>query len=127
MKICLKKIDKIIWISAVFIFLVSLCVTLLDPRFAGPLTQDAILKAQIEFGKKLYKEKNCHSCHGDNGDHPAGQDFPRLKGQSYAYISNQLRDITQGRRTNGLSTVMQNSVPQLTEDEIRALARYITR
>lgn len=119
-------IKKIFYIS-LMIFFASVTVTLLDPRFAGPLTKDQVIEEQIRAGEKLYTEKKCDVCHGDRGNHPAGQDYPVLKGQSYAYLSNQIRDIVQGRRNNGLTVIMKTQIGDLNEQEIQALARYLSK
>ena len=64
----------------------------------------------------------CSACHG-----PAGAgippDYPRLSGQHAEYVDATLREYAAGARAN---SVMGPIAARLTEDEIRALAEYIS-
>ena len=50
---------------------------------------------------------------------------PKLAGQSREYLANQVKDIRDGRRTNGQAAVMKAIVASLTDAEIDAIARYL--
>lgn len=63
----------------------------------------------------------CAACHGENGVGLAGAAFVRLAGLSDAYIAKQLHDFKSGARRH---PVMQPMAAALTDDEIRAVARY---
>ncbi len=54
---------------------------------------------QYKEGKKIY-QTNCASCHGDNGEGNDEQVYPKLQGQHFQYMSQQL-----GRIKNGLRKV----------------------
>ena len=53
-------------------------------------------------GAALFKAKGCLTCHGEDGSHPVIQDYPVIAGQNANYLLRQMRDIRDGRRTNGL-------------------------
>ncbi|WOV90356.1 MAG: cytochrome c [Candidatus Zeuxoniibacter abyssi] len=88
--------------------------------------------ADIELAKSaenLYRGGNiargiaaCGACHG-----PAGEGvvpfYPRLSGQHAAYTEATLREFAAGTRKND---IMNTIAAQLTEDEIKALAAYIS-
>ena len=59
-------------------------------------------------GKKIYK-KYCASCHGDNGQGNNELAYPKLQGQHFQYMSEQLKRIKSGIRKvpTGMQSVMQ--------------------
>jgi cytochrome c553 len=65
----------------------------------------------------------CESCHEPNGK---GQkiDVPALAGQNAAYTEQTLRDYKSGARHNDLYGRMRTITQQLSDEEIRQLARY---
>jgi cytochrome c553 len=89
--------------------------------------QDAQLSAA---GKTLYEEGNratgvpgCVGCHLADG---AGHErYPRLAGQSAAYIVQQLMEFKSGARTNDRAHVMRAVAGRLTDVEIKAVAEYL--
>jgi cytochrome c553 len=62
----------------------------------------------------------CFICHGIDGE-SASPLFPRLAGQSEAYVVRQLRDYKTGKRT---SSAMQPMVADLDDNDFKALGRY---
>ena len=75
----------------------------------------------IEQGKKIATEAQCVSCHQPN--FKGLNEFPRVSRQKYAYVAKQLRDFRDGTR---LSDVMGPSAQNLTDEQIEALAQYLT-
>ena len=73
----------------------------------------------------LYKEKICHTCHGEDGTHPITQDYPVVAGQPAKYLMQQMKDIRDGKRTNGLSAAMQASVSNVTDEEFALIAEWL--
>ena len=81
-------------------------------------------------GKALYEEGNrttgvpgCVGCHLPDG---AGHErYPRLAGQSSAYIVQQLMEFKSGARRNDRAHVMRALTGRLTDDEIKAVAEYL--
>ena len=69
--------------------------------------------------------ERCAYCHGIDGVSGNAR-FPNLAGQSEAYLSKQLRDFRDGRRTND-GGVMQTQAAGLDAEDIRALAEYFSK
>jgi cytochrome c len=76
-------------------------------------------------GAELYKAKNCHTCHGEDGTHPVTEDYPVIAGQPVKYLVRQMDDICDGRRNNGLSASMRAAVSNVTDEELHAIAEWL--
>ena len=81
-------------------------------------------------GKALYEKFHCDSCHGVLADGPIVGNFffyssPTLNGQQEDYLYNQLRDIRDGRRKNGRVAKHLERGANITDQEFRAIAKYI--
>jgi cytochrome c553 len=63
----------------------------------------------------------CGSCHGSI---EKKEGSPWLHGQSATYIEAQLRGFASGARRNDISQQMRNVARAMTDDEIKAAARY---
>lgn len=66
----------------------------------------------------------CAGCHRVDASGIAGYS-PKLAGQHWQYLRDQMRDIKLGRRTNGSSGVMQPLFKRMSDEEIKALAKYL--
>jgi len=77
--------------------------------------------AIVEQGKKLAAEAQCAACHQPN--FKGLNEFPRVSRQKYPYIIKQLKDFRDGTRA---SDVMGPPVQNLTDEQIEALAQYLT-
>ena len=64
----------------------------------------------------------CMACHGSQGEGSAVG--PRLAGQNARYIEGQFRAFASGKRQTPKSGAMQPAASGLSEDDIRAVARY---
>jgi cytochrome c len=78
-----------------------------------------------DAGARLYKEKTCHTCHGEDGTHPLTQDYPVIAGQPVKYLVRQMIDIRDGRRDNGLSQSMSAAVAGVTDEEFEQIAAWL--
>ena len=76
-------------------------------------------------GAALYKEKICNTCHGENGAHPIMPLYPKINGQNTPYLVEQMKDIRDGRRTNGLTVAMKAVVSSVTDEEFQAIADWL--
>lgn len=109
-----------------------------QPRSWAGARDDA---RSLALGEKIYRAGNletgvpaCTGCHSPvgNGNAPAG--YPELGGQHAAYVAKQLRafrdgahDATwQGARVNDENAVMRGVAAHLNDQEIDALANYIS-
>ncbi len=88
--------------------------------------------ALVTAGQKIYKGGNigsgvpaCASCHGTNGAGIPAQ-FPRLAGQHADYTLVQLRDFRTGERVNDGAKMMQTIAKKMTEQEMKAVAEYVS-
>ena len=77
--------------------------------------------ASIELGKKIAADAQCVACHQPN--FKGLNEFPRVSRQKYPYIVKQLKDFRDGAR---VSEVMGPTVKNLTDEQIEALAQYLT-
>ncbi len=75
-------------------------------------------------GGELYKSKLCGTCHGMDANSPIMPSYPKLGGQNAAYAAAQIKDIRDGKRTNGLTAAMKPMVAALTDEEIDAIAEW---
>lgn len=76
-------------------------------------------------GATLYKEKVCNTCHGETGAEAILPIYPKVSGQNAAYLLAQMKDIRDGRRTNGLSAAMRAVVSTVTDEEFEAIANWL--
>lgn len=77
--------------------------------------------ATIELGKKIAAEAQCVACHQPN--FKGLNEFPRVSRQKYPYIVKQLQDYRAGTR---VSETMGPAAKNLTDDQIKALAQYLS-
>ncbi len=77
-------------------------------------------------GASIYTAKGCAACHGADGKTPLNPSYPKIAGQTKDYTAQQLTDIKSGDRSNGLSIVMKAIMASVTDDEIGALAEYLS-
>ncbi len=73
-------------------------------------------------GKAVYGAK-CAGCHGPTGMGTVG---PRLAGQQEKYLVEQFILIRDGKRTSGKSGMMKGAVASVSDDDIKAIAAYLT-
>jgi len=85
-------------------------------------------------GEKIYRggilEKNvsaCTACHSPAGSGNSLAGFPKIAGQSMAYVVEQLRKYREGERTSDENNggMMRQVAGSLTDGEIRAVANYV--
>jgi cytochrome c553 len=87
----------------------------------------------LELGEKIYRSgvrelsvAACSACHSPTGggNGPAG--FPSLSGQHPDYTLIQLKAFRAGERQNDSSAMMRSIVERLTDNELSALANYVS-
>ncbi len=76
---------------------------------------------EYKQGKKIY-QKNCSSCHGDNGEGNNTLAYPRLQGQNFQYMSRQLGRIKSGQRV--VHTAMQAVIQSLDLQQLDRAVNY---
>ncbi|MEJ2180682.1 MAG: c-type cytochrome [Gammaproteobacteria bacterium] len=87
----------------------------------------------IKTGRKIYKGGNLYSgvpaCAGCHGPYAAGYSpaaFPHLAGQKTTYVVKTLKDFKSGARANDVNEIMRNIATRLTDNEINAVAAYLS-
>jgi len=89
----------------------------------------AAARPLFEHGDASRKIPACAECHGSNGEGRAGKDgrvYPVLGGQRKVYLRAQLVSWKLGERNNSLGGVMNEVAKRLSDDEIDALADYLS-
>jgi len=86
----------------------------------------AMRVAVAEDGAALYKSKTCFTCHGKDGKTPIMPGYPYIAGQNKEYVLQQLKDIKSGARSNGQSAAMKGVMGLVSEEEMEALAEYVS-
>ncbi len=79
----------------------------------------------VKKGADLYGGRGCSTCHGIAGE-GKGNLFPRIGGQHLYYLDKTLKDFRSGERTSDRSGMMAPLTMTLTDEEIKALASYIS-
>ena len=79
-------------------------------------------------GEKLYIEKGCSNCHGENGKGKPSYNalFPVIGGQHKEYIVKQMKDFRTGVRDTDISGIMGLLSNQMTDPEIEAVAEFLS-
>jgi cytochrome c len=78
-------------------------------------------------GAALYMEKTCVACHGKGAAKPLMPNYPKLAGQNAAYAEAQMKDIKSGARNNGQTAAMKGVMHLVNDEEIKALADYLSK
>lgn len=76
-------------------------------------------------GEALYTAKMCMTCHGAEGKAPIMATYPKLAGQNADYCTNQVKDIRDGKRTNGMTMAMKPMVAAVTDEEVGEICSYL--
>lgn len=76
----------------------------------------------------LFKAKTCNTCHGDDGNAPTAPIYPKVAGQSVEYTTQQIKDIRDGKRTNGQTAVMKAilTANPVSDEEVDKIAKWLS-
>jgi len=77
-------------------------------------------------GGALYKAKGCIACHGADAKSPLQPNYPKLSGQSEAYLVQQMTDIQSGQRNNSNAPTMRPVVHNLAAAEMKSIAAWLS-
>ena len=87
----------------------------------------------LELGRRIYMGGShergipaCAACHSPTGSGTPAAAFPALSGQSSQYVAKALRDYRFKRRTGGENQIMATISARLTEQEVDAVASYVS-
>jgi cytochrome c553 len=90
-----------------------------------PVGQRHLGKALAQHGSPERGIPACHSCHGFNG-RGAFPVYPRLAGQKYVYLVNQLKKWRDGSRANDPMAQMRAVAKNMSDDDIHNVATFLT-
>ncbi len=79
----------------------------------------------VARGKELF-QRDCVTCHGEQGEGNEQKFYPVLAGQHYEYLFRQIKDIAEGRRRNAnpdMVKVVKNYKPE----ELQAVVDYMAQ
>ena len=76
-------------------------------------------------GAALYTEQTCIACHGEEGRSPAMDSYPKLAGQSEAYLVGQMKNIKSGLRNNSHTAAMKNIMHLISDEEMAVVAKWL--
>jgi cytochrome c553 len=96
-----------------------------------PTSGEVLDKKAAAIGMKLYQdgdeEKGVPSCAGCHSTDGAGSKrFPRLAGQHREYLIEQMYNFRTDKRNYGAARLMRDVSKRMSDDEIRAVAEYLT-
>ena len=103
-------------------------VALLAAALSGVQAQEAAPEqepAPAPEAARLYLERGCVGCHGEDGRTPLNANYPKIAGQTEAYLYNQMRDIKSRQRDSVLSPLMSGIMAGVSEEEIKRLAEWL--
>jgi len=86
-------------------------------------------QAHAVDGEAIYKNPakgGCSACHGKDAKSPILKTYPKLAGQNEAYALQQMKDIKSGKRNNGMTAAMKGIMHLVNDEEMAALAKYIS-
>lgn len=89
------------------------------------LTASVTVAEELD-GAKLYVDKTCASCHGDAGNKPIAENYPKLGGQNKAYLIDKLKGYKAGEVKGNQAAVMTPMAAMLSDDEMEAVATYLS-
>jgi cytochrome c553 len=67
----------------------------------------------------------CASCHGADGRSTVVPEYPKIGGQSAAYVASALKAYRGGRRQGTYAAIMAEVAKPLTDEDIANLAAYV--
>jgi cytochrome c553 len=93
--------------------------------FAVMLTANVVVAEELD-GAKLYVDKTCASCHGDAGNKPIADNYPKIGGQNKTYLLDKLKAYKAGEVKGGQAAVMTPMAAMLNDEEMEAVATYLS-
>jgi cytochrome c553 len=87
-------------------------------RAAAQKATDAVAAGREKFVQ-------CASCHGSDGRSTVVAEYPKIGGQSGAYLVNALKAYRDGRRLGTYAAIMTEVAKPLSDADIANLAAYV--
>ena len=97
------------------------------PAAAPVAAAPAAPAASSDPGAAAYQAKGCAGCHGADGKTTVMPVYPKIAGQGAAYLLAQMKDIKSGTRANGQTAVMKGIIAGVSEEEMKAIAEWLSK
>jgi cytochrome c553 len=93
-----------------------------------PMKGEAGAAAEAARGEALFTRGRCSYCHGDGGKRfaPFLPVVPVIGGQHEAYLVKAIKDIRDGKRPGDAYEMMKQTVSEMSDAEIEAIAQYLS-
>jgi cytochrome c len=91
----------------------------------GFILANVVEAVQESEGARLYREKTCNTCHGNDGITPLMPSYPVIAQQGEQYALTQMLDIKSGNRAAGQTSAMKPIIQGVTDEELAILANFI--
>jgi cytochrome c553 len=101
---------------------IRLVVAITAPLVAAGAAWSAAPDA-MAIGRTKYEP--CAACHGSDGRSTVVAQYPKIGGQSAAYVVNALKAYRDGRRQGTFAAMMSEVAKSLSDADIEALAIYV--
>lgn len=89
---------------------------------AGPARAETAPE-RLAAGKEKYVQ--CASCHGADGRSTVIEQYPKIGGQTGAYVVSALKAYRDGRRQGTYAAIMAEVAKPLSDEDIARLAEYV--
>ena len=86
----------------------------------------SISSAVLADGAALFTAKLCNTCHGADANSPTTGMYPKLGGMDKEYLIAQMKDIRDGKRTNGMTIAMKATVAAVKDEEFEQIAEWLS-
>ena len=96
------------------------------PEKSEAIVATDAMAGSVLDGESLFSQRLCITCHGPGGNKPIGPNYPVLTGQNKDYLVQQINDIKTSLRNNGITSVMSSTVQNVSDEEIDAIAGYLS-
>ncbi len=80
----------------------------------------------LDKGKDAYLKGGCTTCHGVSGLKPLAS-YPIIGGMKKDYLVLQMKEIREGKRTNGKTKLMLPFAKKLTDEQIELISTFLSQ
>lgn len=92
------------------------------PKAIDPPPAPELLAA----GEKAFTKLGCKACHGKDGMKPTAKNYPFISGLNAEYLTRAMTEIRDKVRVNGQSKLMFGTIKKATDEDIAAMAAWLS-
>lgn len=82
---------------------------------------------ELAAGEKAYKTLGCTACHSKDGTKPSNKAYPIIAGLNKDYLIRQMTEMRDKVRVNGQSKLMFGVISKAKDDQIAAIATWLSQ